>query len=326
VSRLLLRAAVVRAAIVMASIAVVGGAAAGQDPEPLMHQCRRCLDGHRFLPSSIVADPFVTTAYQNDAGFGLAHNVAVNIRDADGAVVRTLRGDVGFLLINFQYQYAVTDWLGLRAGIAATGRTGTSMPAILAEGLSAAYGGSLGATARVFRARTTQVSLTGEYARVSDYLIDPYGFAAGVVNGGLNDSTRALLLTSQKNNRYLGGVRAAWTPWRWAGLMGLYEVGSTQTRNGNQTIANYGLLGDVDFKQFSSVPIGVALSGGGHTGIHSAQGISANTSNFTLGVHYTGRQTFTLGLEGAWARQRLNEDDVPKVSIGQGRFVVRLDF
>jgi hypothetical protein len=320
VPRLAIRIAVLSLGAAAAATAV--RPAAAQLPSPT---CARCLDGHRFLASSLVPDPFVATYFTSALGGGLAHNLTVPVRDVDGAEVGALSGDIGFMLLDFRYQYRAARWLALRAGVTAAGRVGTSSQALLASGMSAAYGASLGATVRVWGRSDFLVSLTGDYSANSDYLIDPYGFARGVATSGLTDSTRDLLIQNERLGRAVGGARVAWAPARWVGLNGMFEFGSAETLDGGWTsVSDYGAVADVDFRALSRVPLGLVLGARGQSGASGAT--TGGASAWTAGLHYTGREAFTIGLEAAWARQDLQSEDVARVTVNQVRLITRLDF
>ena len=76
--------------------------------------CHRCLNGFRFIPSSVVDEPFATTFFQNSTGGGSAVNLSIPVRNLAGDTIKTIDGSVGFLLVDFEYQQAVAKWLALR--------------------------------------------------------------------------------------------------------------------------------------------------------------------------------------------------------------------
>src|SRR5215216_7508695 len=97
--------------------------------------CHRCLDGFRFLPSSVINEVFAETHFQNATGAGMAVNLNVPVRNVAGETLGTLNGDIGFFLLDFEYQYSLAPWLALHAGIAGIGRIGTSIEALVASGV-----------------------------------------------------------------------------------------------------------------------------------------------------------------------------------------------
>ena len=53
--------------------ALSAGTGAAQSSPP----CHRCLDGFRFVPSSVVDEPFINTSFENATGGGMALNLKV---------------------------------------------------------------------------------------------------------------------------------------------------------------------------------------------------------------------------------------------------------
>src|SRR5688572_28569452 len=117
-------------AVALALASLQASSATAQDP------CRHCLDNHRFLPSSIVGDPFANTRFINATGGGMAVDLTIPVRNIAGNVVDSLAGDIGFLLLDFEYQYQLARWLAVRATAVAVGRVGTSTESVVASGIS----------------------------------------------------------------------------------------------------------------------------------------------------------------------------------------------
>ena len=136
-SRLLLAAlafAVLPASTTSAQAAAQPSAQAQSQSTP----CHRCLNGFRFVPSSVVDEPFINTSFENATGGGMALNLNVPVRNLSGEVRDSLTGNIGFFLLDFEYQKQVAKWLGLRVGLNGIGRLGTSLEALVASGMSAA--------------------------------------------------------------------------------------------------------------------------------------------------------------------------------------------
>src|SRR5690349_3055645 len=106
--------------------ALLAAPARAQTPQDSQTECHRCLDGFRFLPSSVVGDPFATTYFENATGGGMALDLKVPVRNLSGETIDSLKGDIGFFLLDFTYQKSVARWLALRTNVTAVGRVGTS--------------------------------------------------------------------------------------------------------------------------------------------------------------------------------------------------------
>ena len=77
-------------------LAVVSFATAhAQTPAPAdsaQPSCHRCLNGFRFIPSSVVNDVFAGTQFQNSTGGGMAVDLKVPVRNLEGDTLNTLNG------------------------------------------------------------------------------------------------------------------------------------------------------------------------------------------------------------------------------------------
>ena len=179
--------------IALGLIALRANAGSAQD------SCSRCLDGFRFLPSAIVNDPFATTHFVNATGGGMAYDLRLPVRNLEGDTITNLKGDIGFLLVDFEYQAKIARWLALRATLTGAARVGTNAQAVVASGVTAAFGGSLGATVPVWQTDKFLVALDGTFRRSTEYNIDPFGFVQEVADSGyINDGARATLLGTEQ--------------------------------------------------------------------------------------------------------------------------------
>jgi hypothetical protein len=319
-------------AATLATLATIPGTLVAQEaasPPAEEASCRRCLAGHRFLVSSVAPDPFVTTHFRSGLGGGFASGLEVPFRNLDGAVIDTIGGGVGFVALDFEYQYAATSWLGLRGGTNIVARVGTSARSLVASGAEALSGLSLGATGRVWGGRTAQVSLTADVRRNQVYVLDPYSFVQSVVDNGYTEAAQEVLLTTASTNRYTGGVRAAWAPAPWLGLNGTFEAGSAddpRPDEGNQSVTEIGASSEVDFGVLTSVPVGLTLGARSQTGSGRAGGLAGKATTYALGLFYTGRPHFLIGGESTWARVDFDQAEVTNVDAVQFRLVTRYDF
>ena len=294
---------------------------AAQDP------CRHCLDGFRFLPSSVVPDAFATTHFFNSTGGGTAVNLTVPVRNLIGDEVDSLQGNIGFLLIDFEYQKSLGRRLALRVSANAVGRVGTSVEAVVASGASAAFGGSFGATVPIWHNQQFLVSAVGDVRHASAYEIDPYGFVKGIADGGYNDSTKQRLLGVVPINRWSLGLRGAWGIRPWMGLKASLESGlADAAATDNESLTAIGAQVGFDFRKLSDVPIGLSLAYRGLNGPARTADVGGSYRIYELGLFYTGRSQFTIGGDLAWSRVALREGAVGDLDAAQFRVVTRIDF
>jgi hypothetical protein len=294
----------------------------------------RYLGGHLFIPSAVVPDPFISTSFGSTTGFGQAVGLKVPIRNLDGEKIGELEGDIAFMLLEFAYQQRIAKNFAVRAGALATARMGTSAEAILSEGISALYGYDLGASAKLLQKRnwrlTANVSLRGNTL----YTMSPLAFARAVVEANQSgDSTGAVqtaqdsLLDTGTNSRVLGGLRGAYTPAEWIGFTGFVEGGLGERFQEGQdetSVINLGGTISFDLNPLTRTPIGLLASFRSESLSERGDDIGHSRS-FGLGIFYTGRRFFSIGLDTTWSQVSQLQADT-KVDVVQGRFVIRYDF
>jgi hypothetical protein len=314
-------------------LAVVSFATAhAQTPAPAdsasaQPSCHRCLDGFRFLPSSVINDVFAGTSFQNATGGGMAVNLNVPVRNVEGETLGTLNGDIGFFLLDFEYQYSLAPWLALHAGVSGIGRIGTTIESLVASGVSAAFGGSFGAIVPFWRGPTFQVSAVGDVRRNTQYDVDPFGFAQQVADSGYSPDAKYILLASEQVNRWSLGLRAAWAIAPWIGVVGVIEPGgASASTSGDGSLTTIGTSVGIDFGKLSRVPVGVSLAYRNQSGSGKTGNISGGYRTGEFGLFYTGRSEFTIGGDFFWSRIAVESESVPDLDAVQFRLVTRIDF
>ena len=312
-------------------LAVVSVATAdAQTPAPAADaqpSCHRCLDGFRFMPSSVINDVFAGTQFQNSTGGGMAVNLNVPVRNIEGETLGTLNGDIGFFLLDFEYQKSITRWLALHVGVSGIGRIGTTIESLVASGVSAAFGGSFGAIVPFWKRPTFQVSAVGDVRRNTQYDVDPFGFAQQVADSGYSPDAKYVLLASQQVNRWSLGVRAAWAIAPWVGVVGVIEPGGAKgSTSGNRSLTTIGTSVGFDFAKLSRVPVGVSVAFRNQAGSGKTGNLSGGYRTGEFGVFYTGRSEFTIGGDFFWSRIAIENEGVPDMDAVQFRLVTRIDF
>jgi hypothetical protein len=291
------------------------------------NDCDLCLNGHRFLPSTVIGPAFASDHFLNATGGGMALDLQVPVRDLDGNVVKTAGGDIGFLLLDFEYQKRVIKRLALRGTLSAIGRVGTSTEAVIASGASAVFGGSIGATVPVFQRQSWIVSLVTDFRLTNEYIVDPYSFAKRIRDVGLDDTTKSVLLHSENGNHWSVGARTAWAPNPWLGVNAIVESGEIDSETlGNRSLTELGLQAGIDFNHLYSFPVGLSLAYREQIGPGRKDALSGSFRTFELGLFYTGSRGFTIGADFFWSRVAVSEATVPDLKAAQFRLVTRLDF
>lgn len=307
---------------------------AAQDPD---RPFRRELGGHVFLPSAIVQDPFVTTFFRTTTGAGAALGLDIPIYNLNDSLLGTVSGDVAFADLGFQYQQALGTWLALRGSVSATARLSTSVQSLFAEGITAVWGGSLGATARILKKERWTLSATADYTASNLTKVTPLEFAQNLAQfvkdiiesgGELPDTfPDSELLTEASAPELRGGFRAAYAPAPWLGFTALVETGWTDPfgTERDRGVFAAGATAGVDFGAMGKLPIGVLGSISGRSRGGRGSDVSSGATLWGLGLFYTGRREFSVGVEMTWGRldQRESAD---KIDAVLARFLVRYDF
>lgn len=288
--------------------------------------CHRCLNGFRFIPSSVVDDPFAATFFQNSTGGGSAVNLSIPVRNLAGDTIRTINGSVGFLLVDFEYQQAVAKWLALRISAGGIGRLGTSIPSLVATGVSAAFGASFGATVPILSRPHYIVSAVADFRSNTQYDVDPFGFARQVADSTYDpESKSGALLSSYPVNRWSVGLRGAWGIAPWVGVSGELEPGGAHENSANKSLTTYGALVGFDFAKRHEWPIGLSLGYRGQSGSGKTGNIAGGYRTVQGGVYYTGRPAFQVGSDIFWSKIAVASDGQDLNAV-QFRLVTRLDF
>jgi len=291
---------------------------------------RRTLDGHSFLTTSTVGDPFVGTYVATLTAAGRALNMQVPVYDLDGNQLAILDGNIAFLQLGFTYQQQVVKWLALRLNVTGAARMGTNHVSLLAEGATAVYGGTFGAVFRLVQSRKLFLSALAELRGNSLYAISPLSFAQGVIDGGGIDSTTQLLGTGD-NRRIVGGVRAAYAFAPWFGVTGLAEFGPAkrffedETGDRDGTTFEAGGTASFDLSPVTRVPLGFVGSFLYQSENERGDDLVGKQTVLGLGVFYTGRREFQIGMELNF--QRLDQRGLDnKINASQIKLLLRYDF
>ena len=314
---------------------MVGAPAPASAQEPSPDEAPRYFGGHQFIPSTIVPDPFISTTFTTTTGFGRAMGLKVPIFNLEDEQIGELEGNIGFMLLEFNFQQRLGSRFALRAGAVATARMGTTAEAILSEGISALYGYGIGGSANVVRKERWQLTLTADLRGNTLYAMSPLAFAQAVVeeieNGdstGAVQSAQDTLLNSGDNLRVLGGLRGAYTPSEWIGFTAFVEGGLGERFSGtedNTSVINYGGAVSFDLNPLTGKALGFLGTFRRESLGERGDDDIGDSESFGLGIFYTGRRFFSIGLENSWSQVRQLRAG-SKIDVGQARIVMRYDF
>ena len=290
----------------------------------------RTLNGHSFVDGRRVKDPFVATYFRSLTGYGRAIDLKVPVYNLQGAQIAALSGDILFFELGFEYQQRLAEWVAVRATYGGLARLGTNHVALIAEGVTATYGGSVGATFRLAERKRFIVSAIAEARSYSLFTITPLTFARGVAETGGIDSTTQLLDTGS-NWRLIGGLRGAYAFGPSAGVTGLVEFGpasrffedASGSRNTSQL--SLGAMGSFDLNPQKNIPVGFSLSLLYQSENERGDDVAGRQATFGFGVFYTGRSDFSVG--PVFEFQRFKQRDVANtINVTRTKLLLRYDF
>ena len=284
----------IRAVVVVLALAFAAGAAA-QEPAS---SDERELNGHRFIPSARLPDPFVTTHARFRTAGGIADGFQAKYQVPIVDTVKISTGDIGFFGLDFEYQQNLWERFSVRLSLEGNARVGVDNQSVLASGLSSAYGTEIEGKYRILR--RSQMVLTGHllFSDKDLYGLSPLQFAKGIAEDGFDENDK--LVVEGDLNRLLLGPSAAWAPENWLGVTGHVLVGPADpfddTTSG-ETAVRTGITGDVDFKPLGWWPIGLMLGYDWDSFPEADNDVVEGVHSFTFAGVFTGRDDFSIGLE-----------------------------
>jgi len=289
---------------------------------------RRVLNGHRFLPASDLPDAFVNTFVRSSVGAGSAVNLRVAVEDLDGNVVDTLDGSIAFLVLDYEYQQAVNRWLALRANVAGGARLGTDLQAMLFQGVTGLVGAGLGTTVRILEREKVYLAAVGDVVWNKGYFVTPLDWVRDVIDNGLGSDSSSLVANASSMVAS-GGARLAYSPHRAVGFTALAEFGVTEPFREDvgktRGLARFGGTIGYDFGATTPLPIGLLGGFRWENFSSGADDVADRAWRSFLGISYTGRADFNVGVEMSFARLT-QRDSSQNIDSGQVRVALRYYF
>jgi len=284
-------------------------ASLGQNKIPVLGQ-------HKFMPNTIVLDPFIKTYIRNGAGLGLALTLkhpAVFIRDT---AVFSFGGQLIFGTFDIEYHHAVKDWLGMWGKLNILARLGTDTQSILSQGVSAILGFEFGWLINLMKKENTMLSLSLSLKNGGVTLVNVLNFINEI---DVTDSSRNSSLVNSIHSLQLGsGLRFAWAVSKLFGIYADAELlygQSTGDRGENEIFYNFGAVLDFDLSTVSDLPFGVLL-GYRQTSLQLSNAISSgNLNTFIFRIGYNIPNDFSVALESSVNKTRVDELDQTLTSL-----------
>jgi len=265
------------------------------------------LNGHTFPSTGYFKSSFINTSLQANIGFGQTPKLKIPGIRFDNIEILDFEGQILFIDVNIRYQQRFTPWLALYFSMNMTGRVGTDMSTIVADGVNTLSGGSIGWLIRIKEFKKLNLSASVEVKKVTGTFINVAGYIEDLINNDPNPTIYKKIPAT-----LIGvGFRGAYAFNQTFGLQLLAEFsyGEALHRSNDQGYFTGGVIGDVDFNSKYSFPLGLSL---GYTLTTSPEIImdEGGTSNlFTTKLNYTGSDDFELGLQFNYYNVKLKSVD-----------------
>ncbi len=295
------------------------------DDDPMAEGRERHLNGHGFLPSRYISDPFVSSAFMNHTGGGMAMDLKTPFRDLDGNVLYVLEGDLFFASLGLGYQQKLGSKWAVGANVSGLVRSGTNAESFLTEGADIDQQGSLWAKYRLKRTEKCQLSLGLDWSYSKTINFTPGEFARHIADGGSLDDAPLVVNTKVWTSRISANWARAFSPVfgvRINAGFGLYEVPQTSgVFTGSHRV---GVLGEMDLKHTKAgLPLGFTL---GYTQALPDDDPFNGLSGTLLGFWFTGNQDFVVGLETGFMEKAVANQETAKVKGMFAVFTIRYYF
>jgi hypothetical protein len=253
----------------------------------------RVLDGHLFLPSDIVEDPFTPTYFDESTGFGIA-SFRTNDVDNQGNSIGQTQFTLGALGQSFKLQVEVMDSWAVRLAASGTVLSGINADSALIAGATVGYSLSTGVT---YSFMLGKVRMAGafdlEFAPL--YTFSPLTALVNTISTAKIDT--GTLFTSSQDIRLRPALLAAMALDPSLGLRGVIDFEEDINKSGgastNTGSIDVGAAVDVDLRSLTTLPLGL-LAGYKLTVPTTGDGWGHQV---TLGLFYTAQRNLGLGIQ-----------------------------
>jgi hypothetical protein len=284
-----------RVAIVLLLVTVASGARGEDLSSKLPH-----LGEHTFVPTGMVAEPFITTHMRNSTGFGQAKGIQVpSVVVNDSLQLGTLKADLVFLGLGFAYQHAVKDWLAVGATVSGAGRLGSDQESLISQGVTGYLRYDLQWLMRIRETKRTVLSADLRMENQTGTFVNLLEWAQRIIDEGELSPSNSLVQT-RSSLRGAGGVRFAWGIRRALGLLSSFNLGYGETldlEGSNKWTFDAALGLSLDFSHHTRFPVGLVVSGRLNNIAEGGKDLESAFRAWAVELAYTGRPDFTVGLK-----------------------------
>jgi len=284
------------------------------------------LGKHKFMPNSIVRDPFIKTYIRNSVGIGQALDLDIPIVEIGENHVLGLRGDLMFASLQFEYQHSVKDWLAVWGRFNIIARIGNDTQALLSQGITAITGFEFGWLFKLMKKDNTMLSLSLSLENGSTTIINLLEYINRIIDDDYSYNNS--LVNNVQSVRGGSGVRFAWSVSK---LFGFYATGellygqTAEVRGNSQFFYNLGGVLDFDLNAVSDLPFGI-LVGYGQTNLQSSGDKTiGDLSIFFFRIGYNKTSDLSIGIESSFNKIPLQSID-QTINAGLTKIMLRYYF
>jgi len=266
-----------------------------QTNDSIKEKKRPVLYGHAFPSVGYFESSFINTSLKANIGIGETPKLKIPGFIIDDIEILSFEGQILFVDFNIEYQQRFTPWLSLYISANMTGRIGTDMSTILADGVNTLSGGTIGWLVRIKQSEKLNFSgtiaakkINGTFINVADYIRD-------ILNNNPNPTVFKKIPATLLGIGFRGAY--AFNPTFGLQFFVDFNYGESLQRSNAQLYFSGGFIGDVDFKPRFNVPIGVAIGYTLTTTPAIVMNEQGNSNLFSTKISYTGSDDFEIGLQ-----------------------------
>ena len=276
-------------------LALCWGALGAQSSEAPVKEKYPSLNGHRFPSTSYMRSAFISTHVQADIGFGKTSELEIPGIPVGDYEILSFTGQLIYVDLDVQYQQRFTPWLALFVTAKMSGRLGTDMSTIMADGVNTLSGAQIGWLFRIINTQKFMFSGSVQLNRMKGSFISLPDYIEEIID---NEPYPTIIkdvpsMTAGMGLRSAYAFNSSW------GLQFYldYLYGESFERAHSQGYFSAGVLGDVDFFPKHELPLGLTL---GYLLSTSPVIVMENggSSNLFIGkIRYSGSDDYELGLQ-----------------------------
>jgi hypothetical protein len=297
----------------LASAAGPGGAEASSESASPWRAGVPSLGETRFIPNTLLDDPFIRTSLRTKLGYGRANKLRLRLIEIGDGPVPGLEGDLIYALLSFRYQHAVRDWLAVWMEANMAARLGNGLQSLLAQGVTVRDGFEVGWLFRTWRTDRHLMSASLSLSNSSSTVVDLYTFVQRVVDEGEIAPDNRLVKDVSMLSAALE-LRYAYTAGDMVGLQAAGRAIYGETVNYysvNEWHYALGAAVHLDILDRTGLPLGFVLGYRYNSLPDPGDGSRTNSQTALFNVSFTGRRDFSVGFDIRYERvplARFEED------------------